>query len=560
MPSINTPERQRGDDALARGAWSEARDAFDADLRGNETPEALEGLALAAWWLDLADQVFDARERAYRLYLARDERQGAARVAVWLGWDYWAFRGEPAVANGWLQRARRLLEDQPPCAERAWLDVREGSFLLLEEGDPERAHALASDGIRVAREVGHVDYEMLGRAVQGLALVSSGAVAEGMRGLDEVNAAVVAGELTDLVAIGLSCCYMINACERVRDYDRAVQWCTRLKAFSAKWGLRPLFAVCRTQYASICMWRGTWLEAEEELSAASHELAASRPAMTGDALVRLAELRRRQGRLVDAADLFEQAGQQGLALLGRAELAFDRDDLRAAAEQAARYLRHVPTPNRTERAAGLDLLVRALTGLSDRDGAKTALAELSSIATLVSTAPLRAAASFAAGYVALGEGEPDAARRHLEDAVDLFLQSGAPFEVARARTELARALAALERTDAAAEEFRRAIALFAELKAGHEEARALRLLETLPAAPGDEREARSPEASNCGLTRREIEVLRLVAGGLNNQTIAERLFVSEHTIHRHIANVMGKLSVSTRAAAVAQAARLGLLA
>jgi ATP/maltotriose-dependent transcriptional regulator MalT len=400
---------------------------------------------------------------------------------------------------------------------------------------------------------------MLGRAVQGLALVSSGAVAEGMRGLDEVNAAVVAGELTDLVAIGLSCCYMINACERVRDYERAVQWCTRLKAFSAKWGLRPLFAVCRTQYASICMWRGTWLEAEEELSAASQELAASRPAMTGDALVRLADLRRRQGRLGEAGELLEQAGEQGLALLGRAELAFDRNDLRAAAEQAARYLRHVPAPNRTERAAGLELSVRALTCLADWDGAKTALAELSSIAAVVATPPLRAALSFAAGYLALGTGGADAARQHLEDAVDLFLQSGAPFEVARARTELARALAALERIDAAAEEFRRAVALFAELKAGHEEARARRLLDALPAAAPGKPGAPVPGAENGGLTRREIEVLRLVAAGLSNQTLAERLFVSEHTVHRHVANIMTKLSVSTRAAAVAQAARLGLL-
>src|SRR6185312_4546227 len=153
-----------------------------------------------------------------------------------------------------------------------------------------------------------------------------------------------------LIAIGLASCYMIAACDRVRDYDRALQWCARLKAFCAKWGLRPLFAVCRTQYASLCLWRGTWLEAEEELRAASHEFAASRPAMTGEALVRLAELRRRQGRLVEANELFEQAGPHGLALLGRAELAFDRGDFRTAAEHAARYLRHVPTQNRTDRA------------------------------------------------------------------------------------------------------------------------------------------------------------------------------------------------------------------
>src|SRR5258707_873022 len=99
-----------GDEALARGAWADARSAFEAALAAEETPEALEGLGTAAWWLDLADIVFDSRERAYRLYLARDARADAARVAVWLAWDCWAFRGEDAVANGWLQRARRHLE------------------------------------------------------------------------------------------------------------------------------------------------------------------------------------------------------------------------------------------------------------------------------------------------------------------------------------------------------------------------------------------------------------------------------------------------------------------
>jgi len=546
-----------GDEALARGAWADARSAFESVLRERESPQALEGLGLAAWWLDLADMVFDTRERAYRLYIAGDDPRGAARVAVWLAWDYWAFRGEHAVANGWLQRARRLLDGQPDCAERAWLDIREGSLCLLEEGDPDRAHALAGEGIRVAKTIGNTDLEMLGRAVQGMSLVASGAVAEGMRSLDEVNAAIVAGELRDLVAIGLSCCYMISACDRVRDYDRAAQWCTRLKAFCAKWGLRPLFAVCRTQYASLCMWRGTWLEAEEELTAASDELAACRPAMTADAIVRLAELRRRQGRLVEASTLFDQAEGHGLALLGRAEVAFDRGDLRAAAEQAARYLRRVPTHNRTDRTAGLDLLVRAHTGLGDRDAARTALAELAAIATLVDGAPLHAAASFAAGYVALGDGKADEARRNLEDAVDLFLRSGAPFELARARIELARALASLGRLDDASREAHRAIDVLSELKAELEIARARTLLASLAAAPLPEGPAGTRRTAD--LTKREVQVLRLVAEGLNNQAIAERLFVSDHTIHRHLANILNKLSVSSRAAAVAQAARRGLL-
>ena len=62
-----------------------------------------------------------------------------------------------------------------------------------------------------------------------------------------------------------------------------------------------------------------------------------------------------------------------------------------------------------------------------------------------------------------------------------------------------------------------------------------------------------------GLTPREVEILRLISTGLNNQAIAERLFISEHTVHRHVANTLTKLNVSSRSAAVAQAGRLGLL-
>ena len=108
--STAVADLQTGRDALARGAWAEARDAFERSIAEQESPEALEGLGVAAWWLDLAEVVFDVRERAYRLYQDRKDAVSAARVAVWLAWDYWAFRGEDAVANGWLQRARRLLE------------------------------------------------------------------------------------------------------------------------------------------------------------------------------------------------------------------------------------------------------------------------------------------------------------------------------------------------------------------------------------------------------------------------------------------------------------------
>ena len=61
------------------------------------------------------------------------------------------------------------------------------------------------------------------------------------------------------------------------------------------------------------------------------------------------------------------------------------------------------------------------------------------------------------------------------------------------------------------------------------------------------------------LARRGVEGLRLAAKGMSNQEVAASLVISEHTVHRHVANVFGKLGVSSRAAAVAQAAQLDLL-
>jgi DNA-binding CsgD family transcriptional regulator/tetratricopeptide (TPR) repeat protein len=547
---------EAGRAALRRGDWQAARRSFELSLRTEEHPEALEGLGLAAWWLDLTDVVFDARERAYRLYRERDDSQGAARMAVWLAWDTAAFRGEQAIANGWLRRAQRILKDRPESPEHAWLALRRGIFALLDDGDPVEAETCASEAVRIGHSLGAVDYEMVGRALHGFARVTAGNVAEGLQELDEVNAAVLAGEISDRVLIGLACCYLIAACERIHDYERAVQWCDRLKAFCATWGLRPLFAVCRTQYASVCMWRGAWEEAERELTSAADELAACRPAMTGEGLVRLGELRRRQGKLDEALALFERGGSHHLASLGRASVTFDRGDFKAAADLAERHLRRLPAQNRTERAAALELMVRACLEQGRTEEATQAVAELHTVANDAGTGPLRALASLAAGLLLARAGDPNSARTRLEDAVDLFKQSGAPFETARARVELSRVLGTLERHSAAVDEARRAIKELTALGASLEVARAQSVLDAL--APGPAAPVSSP-ADRGGLTPREVEILRLISTGLNNQAIAGRLFISEHTVHRHVANTLTKLNVSSRSAAVAQAGRLGLL-
>ena len=75
----------------------------------------------------------------------------------------------------------------------------------------------------------------------------------------------------------------------------------------------------------------------------------------------------------------------------------------------------------------------------------------------------------------------------------------------------------------------------------------------LPSAPAQRSTLAEP------LTAREIEVLRLIAAGMRNQEIADRLFVSLPTIKRHVANAYGKLGVSHRTEAVARANELNLL-
>ncbi len=77
-------------------------------------------------------------------------------------------------------------------------------------------------------------------------------------------------------------------------------------------------------------------------------------------------------------------------------------------------------------------------------------------------------------------------------------------------------------------------------------------------AAGPARVAGSGQAASV-LTPRELDVLKLVAQGLSNPDIAQRLFLSEHTVHRHLANILRKLDLSSRAAAAAWGARAGLV-
>jgi LuxR family transcriptional regulator, maltose regulon positive regulatory protein len=538
---------RRGHEALDEGRWSEARELFEQALRDVESAEALEGLGKACWWLDDVERVLDARERAYRGYRDRDDARGAARLALALAEDALIFRGEEAVANGWSERARRLLADVEDSPEHALLAVHDASLAFMLAGDMEVARRRANDAVELTRRFGMFDLEMYARATDGVARVAAGLVTEGMRLLDETTAAATSGEMRDAEMIASTCCWMIYGCERVRDFPRAAQWCERVREFSERHGLTSLLGVCRNHYAMVLALGGRWSDAEVELTGAAGQLAA-RPAQAAEGVARLGELRRRQGRLDEALRLLEDAAFLPEAQIWRGLLALDRGDPVEAAHLAERLLRHLPASDRLQRVHAFELLVRAQAALGELDAARDALAEVAAIASEVPTPPMQAAAALCGGAVALVSDEPNRARALLEDAVDLYARSKMPYEEAEARLLLAAALSAVGLPDRAAGEAGRAAEAFERLGAVHaaQGARAA----SRPQSGGDHA---SP------LTPREVEILSLVGRGMSDKSIAEHLTISEHTVHRHVSNILTKLSVSTRAAATTRAAKLGLL-
>jgi LuxR family maltose regulon positive regulatory protein len=544
-----------GWDALRAGDWQAARGCFKAALAAVETPEAFEGLGWAAYCLDEDPLTLEAREKAFRLYRERGDDQSAARVAAWLAADWAEFRGEEAVCNGWLQRAHRLLDDHEPGPGHGWLAVHEASMLV--EDDPATALRLATEAAESGRRFGVVELEMLGLALEGRALVSNGELGEGFRRLDEATATALAGDAQLLSCVAWACCYLISACEQVRDYDRASQWCQQVGAFCERHGIGFLLGVCRAKYAGVLTWRGQWGEAERQINQATQGLA-SRPALVGEALVRLGELRRLQGRLDEAEEVFAKAEGESRALLGRAAVALDRGHPHDAAELAERFLRQFPDPRRIERVAGLEVAVRAYSALNQLTRARETLCELREIASRVRSRPLRAAVLTANAAIAAASGDQDGARCSLEDAVDLLAGTPAAYEIGRTRLELAEVLLASGRHREARFQVVAALESLRALHAGGEVARAEALERRLgrPNLSGFAGESAGPLGE---LTPRELEVLALVAEGASNHEIAERLVVSEHTVHRHVTSILRKLGLHSRAAAAALAARHGLV-
>ncbi|WP_323368725.1 helix-turn-helix transcriptional regulator [Ornithinicoccus halotolerans] len=487
------------------------------------------------------------RERAFVALRGSGEvRRAAVLAAYQIAFDHLALFGHGAVARGWLQRGTELIRGQSECAEVGWVLLARA---LHSADRTERAELVAS-AAEVADRWGDADLWFDALAYTGLGRVEEGDVAAGTRLLDEAAAAARAGEVSSGTVAGEIYCKMMMACETVLDVTRAEEWREQAEPMAGRPALRWATAICRTHHGGVLVAAGRWVEAEILLQGALQLYEVSYVALRRAALVRLAELRVRQGRALEAEQLLSGQEQDPAALRPWARARWARSSDPASRAWVARVVEQ--RLREQEPLAANDVLTLALVAQLDAalgrpEAARRAVHRLRAVAERDVGRALRGYANHADGVVT---GSLD----RLEAAVAAFGATRLPLEEAVARLEIARLLRVVEPVRAAGEA-QAAVTVLAGLGAHPHRDEAEALLREL----GGPRRT-GPRHASGQLTDRETEVLALVAEGLSNPEIAARLFISRKTVAHHVSNAIAKLGVRNRAEAAAWAVRNGLSA
>jgi DNA-binding CsgD family transcriptional regulator len=197
----------------------------------------------------------------------------------------------------------------------------------------------------------------------------------------------------------------------------------------------------------------------------------------------------------------------------------------------------------------------------DRDGAHACAEALTRIASTVGHPDALAALAYAIGETALADGDVATAAEQLSRAVDLHRDLEIPYERAEISVRAGVALAAAGEREPALERLCAAYRTARKLGAKPLAAEAARAVAEL----GESVEQRlgrraAADAAGAGLSRRELEVVRLVGAGRTNRQIAQELYLSKRTVDMHVHNVLRKLDVRSRLEAARRADELGLLA
>ena len=505
--------------------WATAVALFDAVGVERLIADDLAAYADALWWLGRAEDNLRVEVAAYDAYLAASRPAEAGWAAVLLG-VFFIGRGDVPQGMGWIGRARRLLEGAPECPAHGLLIQVTEVEASLHAGEPTAAVDAARRMRSLGLRVGEPGVVLLGLNCEGRALIKAGQVADGLALLDEAMVATLDSRLGPFTT-GSVYCHTIAACHEVADLRRMARWTELTESWLAGLPAVGVFGgLCAVHRAPLQVRSGAWEAAERSALEVVTALDAMRVDYAAEAWYVVGEARRFRGDPT-AAEAYTEAHARGRdPQPGRALLQLESGNSSAAATSVRTALTAVgedPLRRAPLCAAAVEIAVHR----GRTEDARAAASELEETAAMYPTSGLEAIATATRGAVLLAEGRAEEALPVLRDACRRWHELGAAYDAARTHALLARAYQALgDEATAAAEA--------AQADAAYERLGRRRLTPTPPD----------------GLSRRECEVLVLVADGRSNREIGETLFISDRTVARHLTNIFHKIGVASRTQAV----------
>ncbi len=431
-----------------------------ADHDGKLTGAELEALATAAFFAGRADDTTEIRERAFGVYQAEGNDLRAAYVALDCARNY-GYNGKPSIAAAWTRRAEQLIGVEGDTYVHGYLALVR-SEVAATAGDLDTALTQAERAIGIGRVGADPDLKAYALSNLGALKIASGETSEGFAMLEEASIAAVNGELSPFTS-GITTCRMIGVCRDLTDYRRASEWIEATEKYCERQSLSGFPGVCRIHRAEVTAVGGGWEQAEQELERATAELTAYRATPPqADGFYAIGEIRRLRGDFDGAQAALREAHARGrtpqpaLALIRLAEGKVK------AASSAIDAAVSEETWDRWARARLLPAQVEISLAAGNVSKARTAVDQLGEIVGGYPSPAMEAGRLVALARVLLAEGDAAGATREVRGGIKGWREVGSPYEVARARMILSRALRTLEDEDdadmesqAALDEFRR---------------------------------------------------------------------------------------------------------
>jgi DNA-binding CsgD family transcriptional regulator len=508
--------------------------------------------AVAAWRevidvLAVSDSALELAE-AKRELATVHELQGAMERAL-------AMRRDAAAAFSRCGRPAEAATELLAAASH--LDSAGSLGAALEIVEHARTEALAA---------GRKDLEVRVLGIEGTVRAKSGDLEAGL------HAARAGLELALAEDVGAADAYqrVANVLENSGDYRAA--WETYQAAFSfcESRGEHAAAQVCLVCLGAILFFTGRW----EQGAALDQQILVSPDSPPGVRMGAKQQLgligaargdaKRARKLLAESGTYAERFERERMAVwdaLGNAWL----DELEGLGESATERCRfmldrwrdseslHYPVP-------ALRWATTFLATHGSEEDARACAGLVGRLATATANPEARAALAHSIGEIALLDGDGDRAVAQFESALGLLRELELPFEAAQTQVRLGVAHAAAGARADGVEQLTGAYRTARKLGAQPLARRAVHEL----AALGEQVERRlgrraAAQLDGPGLSRRELEVMRLVAGGGTNREIAQKLFLSTRTIDMHVRNILTKLGCRSRAEATRKAAELGLI-